>query len=273
MTFDLGPSVNYSSQLLDLLFSKKVLVNFHFVTEFAADNGVQALMRRAANEGHLIGLRAESFWNLNKTSTEEVQELFKASSAKLNSITGQRMKFARLPYKQYNATIVVPAVEQLGFTLSEHNLDSYDYESGSNVLQSFKTVLDAADVTKDSFISLQQDSLEKTLLSLSDVIDYIKKKGYKIVLLDECLGVEYQPITTTTTTSTASSTLTIVQPVDPTLTRTSTTTSTSTTASSSTSSSAIRDNLDGNAAASMFSSRNFWLAMTTFTFGILLALL
>lgn len=56
LTFDDGPSPEYTPRLLDLLACYRVKASFFVVTEFAEKN--PHLIRRMCQEGHLVGFHS-----------------------------------------------------------------------------------------------------------------------------------------------------------------------------------------------------------------------
>ena len=190
LSFDEGPSIENTAALLDIFKDKKVLVNFHFITQFATDAKVQELMKRAANEGHLIGLRSEPFWNLEKATAKEVKALFASTSFTLATITKQNVKFVRLAYNKYNPKVVLPVLQEMDFIVTEHNLDSNDYKNDKEIEQSFQVALEKADLQSDSFITLSRDSVGANVQLIGKIIDFIHSKGFKIVRLDDCLEMK-----------------------------------------------------------------------------------
>ncbi len=188
MTFDDGPA-QYTPQLLDTLRSKSVKVTFHITTKYLTDPNIQAMIQSIAADGHLIGLRTEADWDLLSMSDEQIRAGLARQANVLASFIGYTPKFVRLPYNKYDDR-VLRAVESTGLVVSSFNLESYDYTGDSKkIFDSIKLSLSLTGNGAGSFISIQHDGVQQSVGVTGKVIDLIKSKGYKLVKLDECLGM------------------------------------------------------------------------------------
>jgi len=188
LTFDDGPA-QYTNQLLDSLASKNVKVTFHFVTQYLTDPNVLATIQRASSEGHYIGLRSETTWNLMSMSSADITSEVKRTADVMSQFTGVVPKVIRLPYNGYDDRVRV-AVEAAGLTITEQSMDSYDYTGDSTkIFNAFKIALSLYADGKGKFISIQHDGVQGSVATTPQIIDLIISKGYRIVKLDECVGV------------------------------------------------------------------------------------
>jgi peptidoglycan/xylan/chitin deacetylase (PgdA/CDA1 family) len=187
MTFDDGPAT-YTNQLLDILSEKQAKVTFHFVTQYLADPTVLSTIQRAASEGHYIGLRSETTWNLMTMSSEEITSEVKRTANVMAEFTGVVPKVIRLPYKGFDDRVRV-AVEAAGLTITEQTMDSYDYTGdAAKIYNAFKIAISLYADGKGKFISIQHDGVQGSVATTPQIIDLIKSKGYRLVKLDECVG-------------------------------------------------------------------------------------
>jgi peptidoglycan/xylan/chitin deacetylase (PgdA/CDA1 family) len=187
MTFDDGPA-QYTNQLLDILAQKNVKVTFHFVTQYLTDPTVLATIQRAASEGHYIGLRSETTWNLMTMSSEEITSEVKRTANVMAEFTNVVPKVIRLPYKGYDDRVRL-AVEAAGVTITEQSMDSYDYTGdAAKIYNAFKIALSLYADGKGKFISIQHDGVQGSVATTPQIIDLILSKNYRLVKLDECVG-------------------------------------------------------------------------------------
>jgi len=187
MTFDDGPA-QYTNQLLDTLASKNVKVTFHFVTQYLTDPTVLATIQRASSEGHYIGLRSETTWNLMSMSSDEITSECKRTASVMSEFTGVTPKVIRLPYKGFDDRVRL-AVEAAGLTITEQSMDSYDSTGDSTkIYNAFKIALSLYADGKGKFISIQHDGVQGSVSAAPQIIDLILSKGYRLVKLDECVG-------------------------------------------------------------------------------------
>jgi len=187
MSFDDGPAT-YTNQLLDSLAAKNVKVTFHFVTQYLADPTVLATIQRAASEGHYIGLRSETTWNLMTMSSDEITSEVKRTAGVLAEFTNVTPKVIRLPYQGYDDRVRI-AVEAAGLTITEQSMDSYDYTGdAAKIYNAFKIAISLYADGKGKFISIQHDGVQGSVATTPQIIDLILSKGYRLVKLDECVG-------------------------------------------------------------------------------------
>ncbi|PJF19047.1 Carbohydrate esterase family 4 protein [Paramicrosporidium saccamoebae] len=188
MTWDDGPA-QYTPQLLDTLASKNVKVTFHITTKYLTDPNIQAMIQRISGAGHLIGLRTESDWNLFNMSDEQIRAGVARQANVLASFTGYVPKFVRLPYNGYDDRVLA-AIESTGLIATTHNLETYDYNNdGERTRSAVKLALSLQGKGAGSFISVQHDGVQQSVGVAGQIIDQIKSSGYKLVKLDECLGL------------------------------------------------------------------------------------
>lgn len=188
MTWDDGPA-QYTPQLLETLKSKGVEATFHLTTSYLTDPSIQAMIQRISRAGHLIGLRTESHWDLFKMSDEQIKAGVARQANVLSSFIGYFPKFIRVPYNGYDQR-VLSAIESTGLIVTTHNLETYDYDNdGGRTLNAVKLALSLVGKGQGSFISVQHDGVQQSVGIAGKVIDQIRASGYKLVKLDECLGL------------------------------------------------------------------------------------
>jgi hypothetical protein len=102
---------------------------------------------------------------------------------------GYYPKFVRLPYKKYDDRIL-RAIESTGAIVTVHNLETYDYTGDTNrILKAYQVSLNLAGKGAGSFISVQHDGVSASVSVVPQVIDLIRNLNYKVIKLDECLGL------------------------------------------------------------------------------------
>lgn len=189
ITIDDGPA-QFTSEAVDKLAGTGANVTFHFTTQYLTDPNVQFVIQKAAKAGHLIGLRSETTWDLKSMDTETIKSEFVRVSNVMAQFTGYAPKLVRLPYKSYDDRILA-AIESAGFTVTTHNIDSYDVSAGSSssVLNAYKLAISLKAAGTGSFISLQHDAIQGSMQALPDIVAFAKSKNYKLIRLDECVGL------------------------------------------------------------------------------------
>lgn len=185
LTFDEGPGPS-TRKLLQVLDEKDVKVTFHFSMQNIMDPNVQSLIATCAKKGHMIGLRTSVDPNMDP----QAAKAFIARQANvLGNFIGYTPKFLRLPYGK-SSDKVAALCEQMGMVVTSFNIETYDYnKSGSQVLGAIKLALSLKGRGSGSFISVQRDAVQSSVAVTGDMISAIKAAGYKIVTLDQCLGL------------------------------------------------------------------------------------
>lgn len=187
LTFDDGPA-EFTGQLLSILKSKNATATFHLTTQNLTDPDVQGMVKKIASAGHLIGIRTEPTWDLARMSDDQLKSAIARQSAILSQFIGYYPKFVRLPYDMKDPR-VIKAIESTGAIVTRHNLESYDYTKNSDkIISAFKLSLSLKPASSYSLISVQHDAIKESVTSTGAIIDLIRKSGYKLVTLDDCIS-------------------------------------------------------------------------------------
>ncbi len=185
LTFDDGPSA-YTNELLDILKKYNVKATF-----FVTGNGSDAVIKRAYEEGHSIGLHTYSH-NYNKVyqSVDAYFNDLNKISNRVERITGQKSKLIRFPGGSSNTvsnfnkgimTKLALEVEVRGYKYFDWNVGSSDTSTSdsnkiaNNVIKSLR---------KGSNIVLQHDTKYSSVKAVSKIIEYGLANGYIFAPLD-----------------------------------------------------------------------------------------
>ena len=106
-------------------------------------------------------------------------------NARIEEITGKKVKFYRGPYGEYNNT-VIKAAEGLGMKVIQWDVDTLDYEgkTADEMCERIKKKI------RNGSIILMHNDTKHTATGLQQIIDTIKDEGYEIVPLDELIYYE-----------------------------------------------------------------------------------
>lgn len=189
-TFDQGPSY-YTGVLLNILKKHEAKAAFHVTTEYLQNPAIMAYLKAASRDGHIVGL----FINENIT-VDNVSDYLKNKSSIIEKYTGQKVLYLRFAAPGPNAD-VLNKVNNLGYIATTYNLDSQDYSFQNTVpgwnpiFEEFKRQLDQiVEPARGAFIIVQRDLIAASVNQTDMMIEYAKKKGYKPVRLDSCLGLK-----------------------------------------------------------------------------------
>lgn len=187
-TYDQGPS-QYTGKLLVTLAKHKVKATFHVSPDYLDNPVILAYLRKAAMDGHLIGIFVKE-----DVKEEEAKDYLAQASAAISRYTNYKPQFLRFPAPGPSEEML-KIVTGLGYTVSIYNLDSQDYnsvnvpvEGNESVFSVFKDIFDQIlPPAKGSFIAIQRDIVQASVEQSDAIIQYALDKGYKPVRLDQCI--------------------------------------------------------------------------------------
>jgi len=194
-TFDQGPS-QHTGILLSSLASAGVKATFRVVPDYLDNPVISANLRRAANDGHLIGLYVSE-----AILEDNLKEYLTNSTRKIKTYINYAPVFLRFAGGNPSPS-VLKMVHSMGYHVSSYNLDSQDYnsieetskEKRGQVFQSVQSVLDLiVPPTLGSFIVVQRDLVPASVAQTGEILAYVKDRGYKAVRLDTCIGSREVP--------------------------------------------------------------------------------
>lgn len=196
LTFDDGPSLKITPQILDVLKENNIKATF-FVVDYQAGSEREALIVRAFNEGHTIGLHGTSHtYSKIYSSLEALIENFETLQEKVYSSTGYYSNIIRFPggssntvSKNYCQGIMTKAVEYFSstdFVYFDWNVDSQDAGGTTTADGVFENVTSSIKPGRNNIV-LMHDSGSKshTLEALQSIIDWAISEGYEFKAITE----------------------------------------------------------------------------------------
>lgn len=191
-TYDQGPS-QYTGILLSSLAKAGVKATFHVIPDYLDNPVLSANLRRAANDGHLIGLFVK-----DSISESNIKAYLSNATAIMKQYINYAPQFLRFPSTGPSASML-KLVTGLGYRVTSYNLDSQDYNALSEVTEAdgkgtvYRTVRGILDQiippTLGSFVCVQRDLVQASVLQTPAILNYTKARGYKAVKLDACIGM------------------------------------------------------------------------------------
>jgi len=197
LTFDDGPSLEYTNMVLDILDKENVKATFFIngmnTCDLKNNPSAQELIKREFKSGHVVASHTYShpLTGITQLSDEELTKEINTLNDIINDIIGVKPAFFRPPlgeYTEQNEKIL----EQCGITANIlWNLDSEDWNVEYNATQQYIDLLQNANSSQDTFIALNHDIQKVTATeNLEIVIPYIKGLGYHFVTMDVCTGMD-----------------------------------------------------------------------------------
>lgn len=195
LTFDDGPSAEFTPKILDILKSRNVPAAF-FIVGLEAEQNLP-LLKRIFKEGYEIGNHTFTHPNIAKVSRAEALRELKLTRLLLESVTGHSTILFRAPYNADSEPVtqeeVIPVMlarEQNYLDIGE-NIDPEDWQPGISADTIIARVIDAVHKEKGNIILLHDaggDSREATVKALPVIIDSLHKEGYTFTTISGLLN-------------------------------------------------------------------------------------
>ena len=185
LTFDDGPDMKYTPQVLDILKENHIHATF-FLLGLNVEKYPE-IAKRIAEEGHSIGNHTYSHSNLVKLSAEQVREQVRHGDETLQRVLGFHTAIFRPPYGNASRE-VLQQVASMQYKVIDWSVDTRDWASPSPA-QILSTV------NQQIFpggIVLQHSAnapLRNSVKALPDIIASLKAQGYTFATIPEMLHI------------------------------------------------------------------------------------
>ncbi|MBO8157103.1 MAG: delta-lactam-biosynthetic de-N-acetylase [Bacillaceae bacterium] len=191
LTFDNGYEQGYTGKILDVLKKKKVPATF-FVTGHYVKSEPE-LIKRMAEEGHIIGNHSWSHPDFTKLSKGKMKQELEKVRKQVSEITGNSyMKYVRPPRGTFSER-TLKAAKELGYIHVFWSLAFVDWNTDHQKgwEYAYKSVI--SQIHPGAVILLHtvsQDNAE----ALGPLIDELRKRGYKFKSLDDLMWKRLTPL-------------------------------------------------------------------------------
>ncbi|MDH6055930.1 polysaccharide deacetylase family protein [Umezakia ovalisporum] len=198
LTFDDGPTKEYTPQILNILQKNQVKATFFVVGKRVRENC--EILKMIYQSGHEIGNHSDTHPVFTKLSPiQQRQEIIKAQES-INQCLGDHYptRWFRAPYGRQNAQVLA-AVHQLGLSSAQWIVDTNDWRKNSSVASITKAVGSASTpgvvlmhdgfYTNLTFIhSEESQSRQNTVQALEPIIAQLKSRGFQFVILSKAIN-------------------------------------------------------------------------------------
>lgn len=184
LTFDDGPSSEYTEMLLDVLKKYNVKVSFFCVAEFANEN--EKIIKRMRKEGHLIGLHSLKHENAYFMDVFKTNKDFRESMQIMNKL-GQDITYYRPPWGDLNLASLFN-IKRYNLKLVLWNVMAEDWEGDSTPFDIEVKLLRR--IQGGDIICLhdgrgENEAPSRTIEALDKVIPILLGKGFKFETVDK----------------------------------------------------------------------------------------
>lgn len=177
ITFDDGPRKSTTSALLDGLKERNVKATFFMMGENVAKN--EELVKRAFDEGHLIGNHTYTHVQLCSLSTDKAYDEIVKTNEEIKKVTGVCPKYIRPPYGSYSNKLLM----KINMIPVLWTVDPKDW----NTTDSAQIVKSVVENVHCGDIILLHDIYPSSVAAALEIIDQLKAKGFVFVTVDQII--------------------------------------------------------------------------------------
>jgi peptidoglycan-N-acetylglucosamine deacetylase len=195
LTFDDGPSAEWTPKILDILEREKVPAAF-FVIGINAEQNIP-ILRREYKDGFEIGNHTFTHHNIAEMSLTRAALEMKLTRLLIESVTGHSTILFRAPYnadsepQTYDELAPIQRSRQENYLTINESIDPNDWAPGVSADSIFARVVRQEASTNASIILLHDaggDTRQATVDALPRIIDYFKKRGYVFTSVADLMG-------------------------------------------------------------------------------------
>lgn len=195
LTFDDGPSAEWTPKILDILEREKVPATF-FVIGINAEQNIP-ILRREYRDGFEIGNHTFTHHNIAQMSVTRAALEMKLTRLLIESVTGHSTILFRAPYnadsepQTYDELAPIQRSRLENYLTINESIDPNDWATGVSADSIFERVVRQEASTNASIILLHDaggDTRQATVEALPRIIDYFKKKGYVFTSVADLMG-------------------------------------------------------------------------------------
>jgi len=195
LTFDDGPSEQWTPKILDILEREKVPATF-FVIGINAEQNIP-ILEREYKEGFEIGNHTFTHHNIADMSLQRAALEMKLTRLLIESITGHSTILFRAPYnadsepQTYEELAPIERSRSENYLTVNESIDPNDWAIGVSPDSIFERVVRQVQEGNASIILLHDaggETREATVEALPRIIDYFKKRGYVFTTVANLMG-------------------------------------------------------------------------------------
>jgi len=196
ITFDDGPDIRWTPQILNILKEKKVPAAFFVI-------GVQAsefpeILKREYAEGHEIGNHTYTHPNFDEITKTQIRWELNLTQRLIESTIGVKSILFRPPYgidhqPEYAEEVAqLPIAQDMGYLIVGQKIDAHDWQQNAGSQIPEQEIIDnVMRQAEDGNIILFHDGggdRAHTVLALPRIIDALRLQGYEFVSVSDLIG-------------------------------------------------------------------------------------
>ena len=181
LSFDDGPSADYTQQVLDVLAENDCRATF-FMVGTAMDNN-RDLVKAVYDSGNEVGLHTWRHNDLNQMNADAIVRNLQLCQNIVQEQTGTTARWLRPPYGRVGPS-AYGACNALGMYIATWTIDSRDW-SLQNAQKIHKEVVGQL---QNGAIILFHDTHAATVEALKTILPEIKAQGYQVLTVDQLMS-------------------------------------------------------------------------------------
>ena len=195
LTFDDGPSAEYTPKILDILEREKVPATF-FVVGINAEQNIP-ILQREYKDGFEIGNHTFTHHNIADMSLQRAGLEMKLTRLLIECITGHSTILFRAPYnadsepQTYEELAPIERSRSENYLTINESIDPNDWKPGVTADSIFSRVVKQEQSGNASIILLHDaggDTRQATVEALPKIIEYFKAKGFIFTTVADLMG-------------------------------------------------------------------------------------
>jgi peptidoglycan-N-acetylglucosamine deacetylase len=186
LTFDDGPDLQFTPLILDVLKKEGVKATFFLVGKSAKK--YPGIVKRIAEEGHVIGNHSWDHRLLTKLTPEEIRSEILQTDQILSNIVGYHTLLFRPPYGAASTDNVLQ-IASMDYKVIDWSVDTLDWKSknAADILEIVNRTIRPGGIILEH--SAGPEALRHTVESLPELIHTLKAKGYSLVTIPQLLEI------------------------------------------------------------------------------------
>ena len=197
LTFDDGPSDEFTPPILDILEKEKIPATF-FVVGINAETNIP-ILQRIYKDGFEIGNHTFTHHNIAKMSLVRADIEMKATRLLIESITGRSTILFRAPFNADSEPQTYEELEPIARSRNENyltvaeSIDPNDWVKGVTADSILARIIRQVEAKNASIILLHDaggDTRQATVDALPKIIDYFRTRGYKFTTVADLMGAK-----------------------------------------------------------------------------------
>ncbi|PRZ15807.1 peptidoglycan/xylan/chitin deacetylase (PgdA/CDA1 family) [Laceyella sediminis] len=188
LTFDDGPDLQYTPQVLSVLKKERVPATFFVVGKMVQK--YPKVVRRMVREGHVVGNHSYSHRELTKLTMAQLDAEIKLTDALIYHAIHKKPLFFRPPFGVIDEKITAHLTKK-GYKMIPWNVDTLDWQEGNSsddIVNKVKKDIEAGGIVLQH--SFGGPQIENTVKALPRIIAYLRDNGYEFVTIDQLYDIQ-----------------------------------------------------------------------------------